>query len=69
MYHIDQFSLPRYAKIELQLQTGGIMKVAFQDYSFAFEFVRNPGFAYYGGSDSSRPRARAHPDWQRQQER
>ena len=27
------------------------MKVAFQDESFAFEFVRNLGFMYYGGSD------------------
>lgn len=27
------------------------MKLAFQDDSFAFEFVRNLGFAYYGGSD------------------
>ena len=27
------------------------MKVAFKDESFAFEFVRNLGFAYYGGSD------------------
>jgi pimeloyl-ACP methyl ester carboxylesterase len=27
------------------------MKVAFKDDSFAFEFVRNLGFAYYGGSD------------------
>jgi pimeloyl-ACP methyl ester carboxylesterase len=27
------------------------MKVAFKDESFAFEFVRNLGFVYYGGSD------------------
>ena len=27
------------------------MKVAFKDESFAFEFVRNLGFMYYGGSD------------------
>ena len=27
------------------------MKVAFQDESFAFEFVRNLGFTYYGGAD------------------
>jgi hypothetical protein len=27
------------------------MKVAFKDDSFAFEFVRNLGFVYYGGSD------------------
>jgi pimeloyl-ACP methyl ester carboxylesterase len=27
------------------------MKVAFQDDSFAFEFVRNLGFTYYGGAD------------------
>ena len=27
------------------------MKVAFNDESFAFEFVRNLGFIYYGGSD------------------
>ena len=27
------------------------MKVAFNDTSFAFEFVRNLGFMYYGGSD------------------
>jgi pimeloyl-ACP methyl ester carboxylesterase len=27
------------------------MKVAFNDESFAFEFVRNLGFMYYGGSD------------------
>ncbi|MDR6955445.1 dienelactone hydrolase [Ancylobacter sp. 3268] len=27
------------------------MKVAFKDDSFAFEFVRNLGFMYYGGSD------------------
>ncbi|WP_213773072.1 alpha/beta fold hydrolase [Bradyrhizobium sp. dw_78] len=27
------------------------MKVAFRDESFAFEFVRNLGFTYYGGSD------------------
>ncbi|MCJ1378675.1 hypothetical protein MMC17_001774 [Xylographa soralifera] len=27
------------------------MKVAFKDNSFAFEFVRNLGFMYYGGSD------------------
>lgn len=27
------------------------MKVAFKDQSFAFEFVRNLGFMYYGGSD------------------
>jgi len=27
------------------------MKVGFKDDSFAFEFVRNLGFAYYGGSD------------------
>ena len=27
------------------------MKVAFKDDSFAFEFVRNLGFSYYGGSD------------------
>jgi pimeloyl-ACP methyl ester carboxylesterase len=27
------------------------MKVAFKDESFAFEFVRNLGFAYYGGAD------------------
>ncbi len=27
------------------------MKVAFQDDSFAFEFVRNMGFVYYGGAD------------------
>ena len=27
------------------------MKVAFTDTSFAFEFVRNLGFMYYGGSD------------------
>ena len=29
----------------------GIMKVSFKDESFAFEFVRNLGFMYYGGSD------------------
>ena len=30
----------------------GTMKVAFHnDESFAFEFVRNSGFMYYGGSD------------------
>ncbi|RRA47677.1 S9 family peptidase [Acidipila sp. EB88] len=27
------------------------MKVAFQDESFAFEFIRNLGFTYYGGAD------------------
>ena len=27
------------------------MKLAFEDNSFAFEFVRNVGFAYYGGAD------------------
>ncbi len=27
------------------------MKVAFKDDSFAFEFVRNLGFTYYGGAD------------------
>ena len=27
------------------------MKVAFKDESFAFGFVRNLGFMYYGGSD------------------
>ena len=27
------------------------MKVAFEDESFAFEFVRNLGFTYYGGAD------------------
>jgi hypothetical protein len=27
------------------------LKVAFKDDSFAFEFVRNLGFMYYGGSD------------------
>jgi pimeloyl-ACP methyl ester carboxylesterase len=27
------------------------MKVAFKDQSFAFEFVRNLGFTYYGGAD------------------
>lgn len=27
------------------------MKVAFKDNSFAFEFVRNLGFMYYGGAD------------------
>ena len=27
------------------------MKVAFEDESFAFEFIRNLGFVYYGGSD------------------
>ena len=27
------------------------MKVAFKDESFAFEFIRNLGFMYYGGSD------------------
>ena len=27
------------------------MKVAFEDTSFAFEFVRNLGFVYYGGAD------------------
>ena len=27
------------------------MNVAFKDESFAFEFVRNLGFMYYGGSD------------------
>jgi len=32
-------------------KTVGNMKVAFKDDSFAFEFVRNLGFAYYGGSD------------------
>ena len=29
----------------------GKMKVAFKDDSFAFEFVRNLGFTYYGGAD------------------
>jgi pimeloyl-ACP methyl ester carboxylesterase len=34
------------------IQTEGRMKVAFSnDESFAFEFVRNLGFMYYGGSD------------------
>ena len=28
------------------------MKLAFEDVSFAFEFVRNLGFTYYGGADS-----------------
>ena len=27
------------------------MKVAFKNESFAFEFVRNLGFMYYGGAD------------------
>jgi hypothetical protein len=27
------------------------MRVAFKDNSFAFEFVRNLGFVYYGGAD------------------
>ena len=27
------------------------MKVAFKDDSFAFEFIRNLGFVYYGGAD------------------
>jgi hypothetical protein len=27
------------------------MKVGFEDDSFAFEFVRNLGFMYYGGAD------------------
>src|SRR5262249_1335446 len=30
---------------------GGNMKVGFKDDSFAFEFVRNLGFMYYGGAD------------------
>jgi hypothetical protein len=32
----------------------GKMKVAFKDDSFAFEFVRNLGFTYYGGADFGR---------------
>ena len=28
-----------------------IMRVAFKDDSFAFEFIRNLGFVYYGGAD------------------
>jgi dienelactone hydrolase len=32
-------------------QEGWNMKIAFKDESFAFEFVRNLGFMYYGGSD------------------
>jgi pimeloyl-ACP methyl ester carboxylesterase len=30
---------------------GEFMRVAFKDASFAFEFVRNLGFVYYGGAD------------------
>jgi pimeloyl-ACP methyl ester carboxylesterase len=30
---------------------GGFMRVLFKDDSFAFEFIRNLGFMYYGGSD------------------
>lgn len=36
------------------------MKVAFQDESFAFEFVRNLGFTYYGGADIGEMMATAH---------
>jgi pimeloyl-ACP methyl ester carboxylesterase len=36
--------------VELGLY-GGNMKVGFKDDSFAFEFVRNLGFMYYGGAD------------------
>jgi hypothetical protein len=37
------------------------LKVAFKDDSFAFEFVRNLGFMYYGGSDLGEMIATAGP--------